>query len=147
MPATCFQAHIPGSHPLFIEKVEYRDADPLSLPFAGQPAWATEGDNSTNLTDLKMAGCQGTVCKHGSGDQHGVAGHWQKPHTATGILLCLLRADSWHLRGLCSDRAGGYCLHILGSVLRPAFLLTARVPSLVGLASQPRARILTVVGD
>lgn len=54
MPATCFRAHIPGSHPLFIEKVEYRDADPLSLPFAGQPAWATEGDNSTNLTYLKV---------------------------------------------------------------------------------------------
>lgn len=116
---------------------------PFSALPQAQPTWAAEGGGCTNPTHLEMPNFKTMLYKYKVFIDMGLLHIWQKPHVflaslskilSTGYTWPLFRQSQW------------YWIHISGSSLRAAFLLTKRVSILVGLASLPRDCVLIASG-
>lgn len=84
---------------------------PFSALLLDQRAWAAGGDNSLNLTHLKMPDFKVMVCKYTVLIDVRLLHIWQKPHTPTSISLCFLRSSPWRTLGLYLGKASGICSH------------------------------------
>lgn len=112
---------------------------PFSALLPAQPTWAAEGGSSTNPTYLKIPDFKTMVYKYKVFIDMGLLCIWQKPHMLLASLSKILSTlYSWPIL----RQSQWYWIHISGSSLRAAFLLTKCVSLLVGLASLPRDCVL-----
>lgn len=112
---------------------------PFSALLQAQPTWAAEGGSSTNPTYLKMPHFKTMVYKYTVFIDMGLLHIWQKPHV---FLASLSKILSTVYTWLIFRQSQWYWVHISGSSLGAAFLLTKCVSILVGLASMPRDCVL-----